>query len=60
MATITLLSTPLTRTIDFDVIEQMGVNLYQPIFSSKSNLIIGYPMTGRPPKSLWGIKKHNV
>ena len=51
MPNLILLSTPLTRTIQFDKLDEMGVDLYRPIFSQKTKLILGYPMTGRPSRT---------
>ena len=45
---IVLLGTPLTRLMKFDELDRLGVNVYQPIFSHKTNQILGYPMTGIP------------
>ena len=51
-----LLSTPLTRTIQFDTLDEMGVDLYRPIFSEKTKLILGYPMTGKPSRKTTALK----
>ena len=56
MAQLTLLSTPLTRTIQFDTLDEMGVDLYRPIFSQKTKLILGYPMTGKPSRKTTALK----
>ena len=44
---LTLLSTPLTRGMQFDAVEAMGVDIYNPIFSHKTKRVLGYPMTGK-------------
>jgi hypothetical protein len=56
MPNLTLLSTPLTRTIQFDKLDDMGVDLCRPIFSRKTKLILGYPMTGKPDPKTVGLK----
>ena len=45
---IVLLSTPLTRLMTLNDLDRLGVNAYRPIFSHKTNQILGYPMTGKP------------
>ena len=56
MPNLILLSTPLTRTIKFNILDDMGVDLSCPIFSRDSKLIIGYPMTGKPSRKTVGLK----
>tara|TARA_R110002072_G_scaffold298960_1_gene473678 strand:- start:800 stop:955 length:156 start_codon:yes stop_codon:yes gene_type:complete len=33
--------------MQFDAVEAMGVDIYNPIFSHKTKRVLGYPMTGK-------------
>ena len=58
MAMITLLRTPLTRKIDFDTLDRLGVNIYAPLFSKKTKHIIGWRVDAQP-KQFPGSEKLN-